>query len=282
MTNKRSKTQLVVRGAQLIAGALRASLLLLLEAPVRPIWFAYRLRGYLDRYVLNGYHKSRVAEYEAHTRSYYEAISYVTQRDERRIRSINGDGHDGGAGALESFENDGQSPIPGRYDGTPELTSTIYLFCKLLKPAVVIETGVARGVTSRTILNALQENGTGHLYSVELPALLWGYRAHVGEMVPEDLRDRWSLRFGPSRRVLSGLLQDLGQIDIFIHDAAHSYHPQKAEYELALAHLSPAGILISDDVSNDAFVEVAEDHGCRWSIIQQPKANPIGLLVKSP
>jgi len=71
-------------------------------------------------------------------------------------------------------------------------------------------------------------------------------------------------------------------IDILFHDSAHSYHPQKMDYELALAYLSPGGILISDDVKNNAFIEVAETNDCRWSIISQPKAHPIGILIRGP
>jgi cephalosporin hydroxylase len=37
------------------------------------------------------------------------------------------------------------------------------------RPDVVIETGVAHGVTSRIVQEALNRNGSGHLWSVDLP-----------------------------------------------------------------------------------------------------------------
>ena len=43
--------------------------------------------------------------------------------------------------------------------------------CRLLEPQVVLETGVAYGVSSAFILRALEENGHGILHSVDLPPL---------------------------------------------------------------------------------------------------------------
>ena len=37
------------------------------------------------------------------------------------------------------------------------------------RPSVVVETGVARGVTSRIVLEALNRNERGHLWSIDLP-----------------------------------------------------------------------------------------------------------------
>src|SRR5262245_60825379 len=41
----------------------------------------------------------------------------------------------------------------------------IYFFVRCLQPAVMVETGVAHGVSSWTILNAMEKNGKGKLYS---------------------------------------------------------------------------------------------------------------------
>jgi hypothetical protein len=52
------------------------------------------------------------------------------------------------------------------------------------------------------------------------------------------------------------------------------------EYETVWPRLKAEGILISDDVSNDAFIELAEREGIRPIIVAQAKQFPIGLLVK--
>src|SRR6266403_4839363 len=45
----------------------------------------------------------------------------------------------------------------------------LYVICRALEPEVVIETGVASGLSSAYILKALSDNVRGRLYSVDLP-----------------------------------------------------------------------------------------------------------------
>lgn len=45
----------------------------------------------------------------------------------------------------------------------------IYLLVRLTKPEVVVKTGVGPGASSALILNALNRNGKGVLYSIDLP-----------------------------------------------------------------------------------------------------------------
>src|SRR5436190_7374529 len=45
----------------------------------------------------------------------------------------------------------------------------IYFLVRCAKPAVMMETGVAHGVSSWTILNAMHKNQKGKLYSIDLP-----------------------------------------------------------------------------------------------------------------
>ncbi len=71
--------------------------------------------------------------------------------------------------------------------------------------------GVAYGVSSAFILEALEENGRGTLHSVDLPPLRT--RVPRGSGVSPcrtALRGRWSLHRGSSRRVLPRLLQEVG------------------------------------------------------------------------
>ena len=44
------------------------------------------------------------------------------------------------------------------------------------------------------------------------------------------------------------LFREIGPIDFFIHDSHHSYDHMTAEYELALQHLRPGGVIASHDV----------------------------------
>jgi hypothetical protein len=56
-----------------------------------------------------------------------------------------------------------------QWSATSELAATTYALVKILKPATVVETGVGAGVSSWTILKAMEENERGRLVSIDLP-----------------------------------------------------------------------------------------------------------------
>jgi predicted O-methyltransferase YrrM len=167
-----------------------------------------------------------------------------------------------------------------KWSATSELAATTYVLVKLLKPEIVVETGVGAGVSSWTILHAMEENGIGMLVSIDLPTPNTELIPEVGYLVPDNLRHRWSLRTGPSNRILPKVLEEFTEIDIFQHDSRHSYSNQLREYTTAWPSIRSGGMLISDDISNDAF----HDASCNWNlnptIIEQSKTSNIGLLKK--
>jgi predicted O-methyltransferase YrrM len=137
----------------------------------------------------------------------------------------------------------------------------------MARPAVMVETGVAHGVSSWTILNAMERNGTGKLYSIDLPDLdLKSYNPGTiqktsGWAVPEALRHRWELRLGPSSELLPALMTELGHIDIFFHDSDHSYENMMFEFKATIPHIRTGGLIISDDVhKNSSFPEFVQAH----------------------
>jgi hypothetical protein len=67
-----------------------------------------------------------------------------------------------------------------------------------------------------------QSNGAGHLWSIDLPPLARDLRRQVGIAVSKDSSDRWTYIHGLSRQRLPGLLSELGQIDLVVHDSLHS------------------------------------------------------------
>jgi hypothetical protein len=99
-----------------------------------------------------------------------------------------------------------------------------YMAIRAFQPEIVVETGVANGVSAAYILLALQKNERGALYSVGLddPQYL-PVGKPLGWVVPEALRSRWNLLIGNSRGLLPSLLAKLGMIDVFIHDSLHTY-----------------------------------------------------------
>lgn len=142
-----------------------------------------------------------------------------------------------------------------------------YVMTRLLKPDIIVETGVNEGISSAFILYAMEHNQHGKLYSIDLPNIdveLYpgGPRQTdgvpdekgTGYLVPHHLRSRWELRLGDAKDLLPELLPTLPKIDIFIHDSLHSYDHMFFEYQAAWPYLKPQGILLSDDIDyNNAF-----------------------------
>ncbi len=142
----------------------------------------------------------------------------------------------------------GPESFQGWNDGDAGLARAIWCLTRHLSPKKVVETGVAHGVTSRFILEALERNGDGHLWSIDLPPLERVWRKQVGAAVGDRYADRWSYIKGSSRRRLPELLSGLGQIDLFIHDSLHSERNVRFELDRAWAALRPNGALVVDDV----------------------------------
>jgi len=133
-------------------------------------------------------------------------------------------------------------------DGDAGFVRALWCLTRHLKPDKIVETGVAHGVTSRFLLEALERNGKGKLFSIDLPPLERPWRKQVGMAVGDRFGNRWKYIKGSSRRRLPALLSELGQIDLFIHDSLHSEHNVRFEMDLAWTALRPDGALVVDDV----------------------------------
>lgn len=157
-------------------------------------------------------------------------------------------------------------PWSNAYNADTALARCAYVMCRLIRPTVAVETGVAYGVTSAYILAALEANVLGTLHSVDL-APLGGDSSWVGALVPPRLRTRWRLHMGSSRARLPEILA-LGPVDFFLHDSLHTYATMHWELTSAWASLRAGGALIADDIhSNDAFREASAAPGVAYSVV---------------
>ena len=277
----------------------KIGLFLALETPFRPRWAYYRARAYAYHYLLDRMHQARTHEYRSRVRPLHEAVAYVTGRSEDDVRAVDdselirsmtvGHGHRAGVEnqwvvSLGDYGADAKTrtggPIEIFYGPSPELMRLVNLVCRLVRPEHVIETGVAKGFTTSSMLDALDRNQSGSLQSVELPSLYLGYADQVGECIPTRLRDRWTLEFGPSAVVMPKIIKRIGSLDVFVHDSAANYDNQMTEFRIALGSMPAGGILISDMLNNDAFLETVEATNSRWAVIEQSKAFPVGLMCK--
>jgi len=137
----------------------------------------------------------------------------------------------------------------------------LYAIFRRQKPDIVVETGVANGVSSSHILCALEQNKHGQLYSIDLP---WWQENQSGWIIPDYLRHRWHLILGSSSEKLAQLLNKVAEIDTFLHDSGHSYQNMLWEFQTAWTYLKAGGLLLSHNIdTNDAFSDFCQDHGSK-------------------
>ena len=136
--------------------------------------------------------------------------------------------------------------------------AVLYTICRVIRPRVVVETGVASGTSAVGILSALERNSSGVLHSVDLPSaeyvtdsgVRWrdtGRPSGPGWIIPANLRSRWVLHLGSSWEMLPELLDKVGMIDLFYHDSEHTRATMDFEFNLALNHMSPLGGIAADN-----------------------------------
>lgn len=149
---------------------------------------------------------------------------------------------------------------PYKFDGGENLCVFLYAWIMTAKPKIVVETGVASGITTNVIMEALGKVG-GQLYSIDInPKSKDVYRGgHPWNFV---------LLKSPRGKSLNKFVQKIQPIDLWIHDSDHSYKWQKFEYEVAKKSLTKKGLLVSDDIdTSSAFGEFAMKNRGRGSAI---------------
>ena len=137
-----------------------------------------------------------------------------------------------------------------------QLFSLLYTLVKSKKPQLVVETGVANGISTNAIMFALDEgNRSGSLHSFDV--LPETKNAYTG-------KGKWDFHLLDKKRThqqISRILGNYSYVDIWLHDSNHGYRWQKFEYLLALSRLKKDGILISDDIdASSAWGELAKTH----------------------
>jgi hypothetical protein len=125
-----------------------------------------------------------------------------------------------------------------------------YAIVRAVKPQLVVETGTEKGLGSLVLPEALIQNGSGRLITVDMEpssGLLIGakYDGVIQRVIDDSLV----------------AISQIDQIDLFIHDSDHSAEHEAQEFELLQSRLSVNGIVLSDN--SHATTELA-----KWSLRQ--------------
>lgn len=170
-------------------------------------------------------------------------------------------------------------------DAEVTLARAVWCTTRHIRPDVVVETGVAHGVTSRIILEALSKNDRGHLWSIDLPHPL-DHRLHAqtGVAVTRECRRRWTYLEGASRQRLPPLVHQVGHVELFIHDSLHTAKNTLFEMEQAASAMRPGGVMLIDDIkSHLGFAAFAKRHPDYQTIVceTEDKIGMFGIAVKA-
>jgi len=140
-------------------------------------------------------------------------------------------------------------PFPNHYNADSSLSLICYALTRYLKPTVVLETGVAYGITSTIVLLAMERNNRGRLISIDLPPLSDLSGVYIGLGIPEHLRKNWILHIGSNRQLLPKVVKNTENIGLFISDSANVYTIQRREFEDAWGSLSSNGVMVFNNIS---------------------------------
>jgi Methyltransferase domain len=169
-------------------------------------------------------------------------------------------------------------------DGESALCRAAWCVSLHTRPEVVVETGVAHGVTTRVVLEALTQNELGHLWSIDLPFPFdQQLHAETAVAVTDACRARWSYLEGSSRQRLTPLVAQVGQIELFIHDSLHTAKNTMFEMEQVASAMQVGGVMLIDDIeSHEGFATFAGKHPAYRTLVCSPgdKMGLFGIAVK--
>lgn len=131
----------------------------------------------------------------------------------------------------------------------------LYFLVRKMKPLNIVETGVAAGWTSLSILRALKKNGRGHLYSSDFPYFrLKNPEQYIGYLAQnESNKENWFLDIRGDDVVLPEIVKKLNNksIDLFHYDSDKSYSGRENALKVLNANINSKTIIIFDDIQNN-------------------------------
>lgn len=152
----------------------------------------------------------------------------------------------------------------------------LYYIIRIKKPELVVETGVAKGLSSFFILKAMSENNFGKLISTDI-------KYNAGEYIPDYLKNRWEfvLLKRDNKNSFEKFINNIDKIDIFIHDSDHSYWWQMLEYAASWYRIRKDGLLISDDIDNSyAFLDYIKENKLEFNSFFNT-GSIVGIITKN-
>lgn len=143
-----------------------------------------------------------------------------------------------------------------------------YALVRVLKPRVVIETGIDHGVGSCVIASALLRNAMqdqhGRYFGTEI-------RTEAGKLFSTPYNSIGEILYGDSIESLERFDQP---IDLFINDSDHSGEYEYREYQVIRSKLSPHGVILGDNShATDSLSRFSHESGRKFLFFSEKPAN---------
>lgn len=148
-----------------------------------------------------------------------------------------------GMKVFQKSTNDSIRLTSQNWNSQKNLCALIYSFIINNNVQLVIETGVANGISTNVILQALKKTG-GTLHSFDILPI-------TKDAVLDS--SNWHFHLLTEKRAKSELLQlvnKIGKCDLWLHDSNHGFDWQSFEFRLAFNNLKKNGFLFSDDIDS--------------------------------
>ena len=167
--------------------------------------------------------------------------------------------------------HDAQSPAArGVSDRTARYSRRIgwYALVRALKPRLVIETGVDKGLGSVVLCAALLRNkaegAVGRYLGTDI-------RPEAGALLTSPYNDVGRIAYGDSIATLATIAEP---IDLFINDSDHSADYEAREYETIAPHLSDRSVILGDNAHvTERLAAFAESTGRRFVFFKEQPAD---------
>jgi hypothetical protein len=116
-----------------------------------------------------------------------------------------------------------------------------YVFVRILKPKIIVETGVEKGMGSVVIASALKKNSEegfeGRYYGTDIDL-------NAGYLFDGVYKNYGEILYGDS---IESLQKFANNIDIFINDSDHSIEYERKEYQTIQNKISENSFILSDN-----------------------------------
>jgi hypothetical protein len=116
-----------------------------------------------------------------------------------------------------------------------------YAFTRILKPSVIVETGIDKGLGSVLLCYGLlrnrEEGFSGKYYGTDI-------NQSAGWLLGPPYKDVGTILYGDSLESLKSFSQS---IDLFINDSDHSAEYEYQEYHTIMNKLSPGAVILGDN-----------------------------------